>query len=250
MAISYNALEKLGLSEKETGVYMALLSLGPVAIRKIAAKAGINRGSTYDALKILQKEGLVSYYHKGKLQHFVAEDPKVLSKIFARKKLEIEDASKEIENIIPKLSSLSQGTNNRPIVKFYENYSGLRTILEDTLDSVAKQKKKEYVAFSSSAIRPYLYHKSAFPKFSEERIKRKVYVRTIAYGAGGTTYGHDERKWILEKESAPTYILIYAGKVAMISIGKNDVPHGLIIEDERLYHTQLAIFNSLWKSIK
>ncbi|MES2059444.1 MAG: helix-turn-helix domain-containing protein [Patescibacteria group bacterium] len=246
---SYNSLQKIGLTEKEIEVYLALLTLGPVAIRKIAAKAGINRGSTYDALKILQKEGLVSYYHKGKLQHFVAEDPKILSKILARKKLEIIDAAKDIENIIPELSSLSGSAPSRPVVKFYEGYSGIRTILEDTLDSVAKLKKKEYVAFSSSAIRPYLYHKSAFPNFSESRIKRKIFVRTIAYGAGGGTYGRDERKWILEKESAPTYILIYAGKVAMISVGKNDVPHGLIIEDAELHKTQLAIFNSLWKAI-
>ena len=84
-----SVLQKLGLAEKEIKVYLALLSLGPSAIRKIATKAGVNRGTTHDALKTLQREGLVSYYHKEKRQHFVAEDPKVLENIVNRKKAEL-----------------------------------------------------------------------------------------------------------------------------------------------------------------
>jgi len=80
-------------------------------------------------------------------------------------------------------------------------------------------------------------------------IKRKIYVRTIASGPGGSTHGQDERKWLTKKESAPTYTLIYGGKVAMISIGKNNLPHGLIIEDEGIYKTQISIFNAVWKSL-
>lgn len=242
-------LQKLGLSEKEIKVYLAMLSIGPSAIRKIAAKAEINRGTTHEALKTLQREGLVAYYHKEKHQHFTAENPRVLENIVNRKKEEIGNIEKNLKSIIPELSSLSEAAGGRAVVKFYENYSGIRTILEDALDSAGKLDKKEYAAYSSSEISPYLYHKKAFPNFTEERIKRKIYVRTIASGPGGNTYGQDERKWLTKKESAPTYTLIYGGKVAMISIGKNNIPHGLIVEDEGIYKTQLSIFNSVWKSL-
>jgi len=242
-------MQKLGFMEKEVKVYLALLSLGPSAIRKIALKSDINRGTTHLALKNLQREGLVSYYHREKHQHFVAENPKILENIANRKKQEIGSIENDLKNIIPQLNSLSEVSDNRPVVKFYENYSGIRSILEDALDSVSNQSQKEYVAYSSSAISPYLYHKGAFPDFTEKRIKRKIFVRTIASGPGGATHGQDERRWLTKKESAPTYTLIYSGKVAMISIGKNNIPHGLIIEDAGIYKTELSIFNSVWKSL-
>lgn len=247
---NYNDIfEKLSLTENEVAVYTALLSAGSSSIRKIAEKANLNRGVSYNALKALEKKGLISYYHKEKKQHFTAESPEVLKKILDQKKLELEDTEEKLTHVIKSLSSLNISNQDRPVVKFYDNHAGIRNILEDVLQSVSKLPKKEYVAFSSSAIRPYLYHKNAFPDFSNERIKRKIHVRTIASGEGGTTYGKDERKWLSKAESAPTYKLIYAGKVAMISVGKNDTLHGIIIEDKNLYETEISIFNELWKKL-
>lgn len=241
--------KEINLDPKEASVYTILLELGPTAIRKIAEKSKVNRGSVYEALKKLQKIGLVSYFHKGKRQHFVAESPQTLSKIVARKKKEMEDTEKSLAELLPQLTSLSPQSKDTPVVKFYEDYSGVRSILEDVIASMHTMKEKKYVVFSSSAIRPYLYHKSAFPTFTEERIKRKIFVRTIASGEGGGTQGKDERKWLTKDHSSATYKLIYANKVAMISINKNNIPHGLIIEDSALYTTELSIFNSLWEKL-
>ncbi|HEY4503314.1 MAG TPA: helix-turn-helix domain-containing protein [Candidatus Paceibacterota bacterium] len=242
-------LGQMGLSEKETKIYLALLSMGPTAIRKIAEKVSINRGTTYELLKRLQSHGLVSYFHKGKRQHFVAENPSVLSNILTRKKKEIGEAENDLQKIISELSSLSKVSNNQPVIKFYENYSGIRTILEDVLSSLVKTPKKEYSVYSSSSIRPYLYHKDAFPDFTEKRIAKKIHVRTIAIGAGGKVQGEDERKWLSKKDGSPTYTLLYTGKVAKISVGVQNIPHGLIIEDKAIYETELLIFNSLWKTL-
>ena len=238
-------LQKLGLRDKEISTYLALLSLGPTSIRKIAEKTRINRGTVHLSLRSLQKSGLVSYYHKDKKQHFVAENPKILVNVLAHRREELEEAESDLQKIIPELATLGTPGNNRPAVKYYDDYSGIRTILEDALDTA--EKTKEYVAFSSSAISPHLYHKKAFPKFTEERMKRKIFVRTIASGPGGSIHGQDERRWLTKAESAPVYKLIYGGKVAMVSVGKNGIPHGLIIEDEGIYKTELLIFNSLWK---
>jgi len=245
------ALQKVGLTKKEIAIYLALLSSGPLAIRKIAIETDINRGTVHEILRKLQSEGLVSYYHKEKHQHFVAEKPNVFFSILQRKKEEIKNTEQNLKEIIPQISSFSNNlSKNGPVVKYYEDYSGVRSILEDVLTSLDKAIKKEYAVYSSSLISSYLYHKNAFPNFTKERIKKGVYVRTIANGPGGNVYGQDDRKWISKKEGIPTYTLLYAGKVAMISVGKNRVPHGLIIEDKGIYETQLLIFNSLWKFMK
>jgi sugar-specific transcriptional regulator TrmB len=244
-----STLEKLGLSEKEIKIYLALFTTGPTAIRKIAEKARVNRGTTYELLKKLQAIGLVSYFHKGKRQHFVAESPEVIANIIARKKSELSEAESDFEKILPELSSLSQAQSDHPVIKFYENYSGVRTILEDVLSSTAKLKAKEYAAYSASSIRPYLYHKNSFPDFTQKRIAKKIHVATIAIGSGGSIHGNDERRWLTKKEGAPSYTILYAGKIAMISVSTKGLPHGMIIEDQAMYETQLLTFKSLWKRL-
>ncbi len=240
--------EKLNFTPNEVEVYTTLLLSGSSSIRKIAEKAGLNRGVTYNALKALEKRGFISYYHKEKKQHFSAEDPSILKNIIEKEKSNLEETSKELTSLIAELKTRTTATD-RPIVKFYNSQAGIRNILEDILDSVSKLQKKEYAAFSSSTIRPYLYKQGVFPTFNNERIKRRIFVRTLANGEGGTTYGKDERKWLSKEDPAPTYKLIYAGKVAMISVGKNDTLHGIIIEDVNLYETELSLFNNLWKKI-
>ncbi len=61
-------LKKLGFDEKDIRLYLILLSLGPSPVRKVAQATGINRGTAYDILKQLVKQGLVVYYHKEKNQ--------------------------------------------------------------------------------------------------------------------------------------------------------------------------------------
>ena len=240
-------LGELGFSEKETTVYLALLSLGPSSVRKVAEKVGINRGTTHDALRHLQKIGVVSYYHKTAHQYFVAEDPAVLKNLVKRKKesiLEIEEALKEA---VPELRSLYSEIKERPVVKYYEEAQGVRTILQNVLDSVSELKEKTYRVYSSANIRPHLY--GAFSDYTEERIKRGVSVRAISIGPGGKEAGLDERRWLTIETSAPTYTLIYAGKLAMISVDKKNAPRGAVIEDGYLFETQTLLFDWIWKTL-
>lgn len=242
-------LTKLGFNKKEIAVYLALLSLGPSPVRKIASEANVNRGTTYDALKSFQKEGLVSYYHKEKHQYFVAEDPLVLNDLLKKRKEMLQELEISFKGFIPQLRSLYSEIEERPVVKYYEGPTGIRTILQDVLDSTEALPKKEYVVYSSSNIRPYLYER-AYPNFTEERIKRKIFVKVIAIGAGGKEAGYDERRWLTKKGGAPTYTIIYAGKVAMISVRKDGIARGVIIEDQYLFETQKLLFDWIWSALK
>jgi Predicted transcriptional regulators len=71
--------EQLGLSERDVSIYKALLALGPSAIRTVAERAGVNRGTTYECLKSLQQRGVVTYLPKGKRRYFSARDQKYYS---------------------------------------------------------------------------------------------------------------------------------------------------------------------------
>ena len=57
-------LKKLGFNDKTAKIYLALVKLGPSSVRSLAEFCGLNRGTTYDALKWLQEQSMVSFYRK------------------------------------------------------------------------------------------------------------------------------------------------------------------------------------------
>ncbi len=240
-------LKKFGLSEKEVKVYLALLELGPVSVRKVAIKSGINRGTTYDILKSLIDLGLVSYFHKEKKQYFAAEDPQKIKDAIKNRQKELVNIEKQVDELIPELRSLFVRAGEKPVARYYEGHKGIKNILQDLLDVMGEAEEKEYFVYSSSNIREYLY--KHFSNFTEERIEKGIKVKVAAIGEGGELQGLDERKWISKKQGAPTYILIYDNKVAFISIDSFDNPLGVIIEDEGIAETQKIIFKNIWNNL-
>ncbi len=228
---------------------MALVEMGPSPVRGLAGRTKINRGTVYDILKALQKQGLVSFYDTKTHQHFAAEPPeKILTAVEDR----MEDMGilkKEIKDSLPELRSLFEKEGGKPVVKLYEGLKGIRYILEDVLECVSQEKKKEYFVYSSSSVRGNVHQ--AMPDFSQRRIKKNIRVKTIALGEGGTVVGLDERKWmnLPEKNLKATYEIIYGGKVAHISLNDSQNPVGVIIQNQEIFETQKMIFEFNWNKL-
>jgi len=240
-------LKKLGFSDKEIKVYLALLKNGPSSVRMLAQASGINRGTTYDILKSLKEEGLASFYHKDTKQFFVAEDPGALNKTLEQRIENLKEVKEDLIHVVPELKSLFNEAGDKPVVKYYEGFNGVKVVLSDVLEATESSKEKAYCVFSSADIRKYLYKN--FINFTKERIKRKIKVKSIGIGHGGTVAKLSERKSLNAKKSSPTYILIYPGKVAMISINSAKQPLALIIEDGAIFTTQQQLFNFIWQSL-
>ncbi len=239
-------LKRLGLSDKEVSVFVALAELGPSPVRDIARKASVNRGTAYDVLKGLMRHGLVSSFHTKTHQHFTAEQPEKFLDLLKERQEDLKELKRQVEADLPELASAFKSRGGRPIVKMYEGRRGVRTILEDVLDSMAKSRQKVYYVYSSSTVRKNVHE--AMPNFSQERIAKKIYVKTIALGSGGKLFGLDERKWMQLPEAGlkPVYELIYAGKVAHISLDNEANPVGVVIEDREIFETQKMIFEFNW----
>ena len=241
-------LKKIGLGDKEIKVYLGLLEYGAISVRGLAEIVGINRGTVYDILKKLQGIGLVSYFHQKTKQQFVAEDPEKLFKLTQEKESELRDIKSRIKEMIPELKSLQDKKENQPVTKFYENKSGVKSILEDVIESTAGSDHKEYYVYSAKNASDDL--NSAYPEFTKDRIKNKIRVKAISLAEGGGTSGLDERKWLGTNDESATFILIYAGKCAFVSRDARNNPVGVIIENNMIYETQKTIFLQLWSFLK
>lgn len=244
-----SVLMELGLSPKEARIYLALLKEGPSSVRQLASATGINRGTVFDILKSLQTHGLTRYYNEKTRQYFVAAPPERLRELGEERAQSVERANRSLAALVPELDSLYDSGDKHPAARMYEGLDGVRTILEDVLESMESwQGEKEYYVYSSSAVRDAgLY--AAFPDFIEHRIEAGVAVKTISLGPGGATFGLDERKWIPAIEGAPTYILIYGGKVAYIFLSKSGEFMGLIMDNRGIFDTQRLLFLELWNRL-
>ncbi|MBU2541991.1 TrmB family transcriptional regulator [Patescibacteria group bacterium] len=248
-----NILKKLGFSDKEAKIYLALLRLGPSSVRKLAEISEINRGTAYDILKSLQDKGIVSYYNKDTKQYFVAENPEKLHDLVKKQQDELSSVDSQLGKMISELHALHNKGGHRPVARYYEK-NEINKILEDVLatcedseDPSAGAQGKLYRIYSAEGMREYLYE--SFPTFSDVRIAKGIGVKVIAIGEGGELRGLDERKWLKTEEDTSTYIIIYPGKTAYISLNAKNEPVGVVIENDGVCKTQKIIFDNLWSSL-
>jgi|ERR1051326_434143 sugar-specific transcriptional regulator TrmB len=244
-------LKNFGLSEKEISVYLALVELGPSSVRELAAKSKVNRGTTYDILKALIAQGLVSYYNRESKQYFVAEEPEKLLSAIDQKQEDLLEVRKSVEQYLPLIKTLFEKQGGKPVVKFYEGSKGVRQIFEDVLEQVSSVADKTYYLYSSATAEHRKNVYGSMPDFSKKRIAKNISVKIISLGEGGKLAGMDERKWmpIGKKELKATHEIIYAGKVAHIGIDTNDQPVGVVIQNDEIYNMQKTIFEFNWEKL-
>lgn len=225
---------------------MALLQLGPSSVRALAEYCNLNRGTTYDSLKWLQEQGVVNYYREETKQQFVAEPPEKILRLVETQKHDLEEAKREIDRVLPEFEALYHRGGDRPVAR-YVGKNELKDILDDVLAACEADAEKMYRIYSAEGVREYLYEQ--FPTFSDVRVAKGIRVRVIAFGKGGELRGLDERKWMAVESKTPTYIIVYPGKTAYISLNAKNEPVGVIIENTGVSETQKTIFDSLWKTL-
>ncbi len=237
--------ELLGLTKREVTIYRALLSLGPSAIRTIAEKAGINRGTTYDDLKKMQRKGIVTYLPKGKRRLFTSREPEVLLQLAEERRHSLNSAIDQLKTkVVPELHHLMPDFNTAN-VSYYEGDSGIELVLRDILNTVSKQNPRSYSIFSSKPIRKHLYR--PFPNFTAQRIQKGIEVKVIAIGDGGEDAELSERKWIkTEGKVDAAYIAVYPPKCAIISLASANYPTAVVIDSKEVAAAQKIIFDTLW----
>ena len=72
-------IEKIGLSKKQTDIYLALLELSEATITDIARTATMKRPTTYLIINELEMLGLVSSIKKGKKKFYSPAHPRRLA---------------------------------------------------------------------------------------------------------------------------------------------------------------------------
>jgi len=237
-------LREMGLSEKESKVYLVLFSIGSSTVNTIAERADLIRTTTYDLLKSLREKGMVSSLVRNKILYFEAADPNKLIEIFDAKKQKLKEA-------LPALRKLRQVVPTGPTLELYEGIEGIRTIWQDIL------KEKQPLLALSNYESVFNTLKYFSPRFIQQRIKEKIPVRLLTERTPGAieTWKKKDKEELRETRFLPalehTKITeyIYGTKIAILSTDPQN-PLGIIIRHPDFTKQQTVLFELLWKQAK
>lgn len=249
-----NILQKIGLSDKDSEVYLACLELGTQPASVIAKKAGLKRPTTYLILEGLLKRGLVSEYTGSNVKYFTAVSPEYLLNYVEKQRRELTSHQRELEQYLPQFQSLTNPYTLSPRVRFYEGIEGVERVMDETL--TAEGEILNYVDIDKWFMREDL--KQYILAYAKRRADKKIPLRAIVIDSEfarkytGEDYPGDQSltsRRFFPKEIANFHneINIYNNKVAICSIGKHELL-GVIIESKEIADSQRAIFELGWIS--
>ena len=233
-------LLEIGLNEKEVKVYLSSLELGQSTVQNISKKSGINRATSYFIIDALMKRGLMSSFHKGKKQYFVAADPDQLLLILNKESEEIEKKKNEIKKLIPQLQSLNNKQQGRPVVRYFEGKEGVSSMVEEVF---REARGLVYMAYSVDAVGDIFTEKDK-EHWRKIRVDKNMPVRAIytkKEGKLGIIPKSEHWKVPSNKFPISCDIAVFNDKVRIASLKNRLV--GIIIEDKEIATSMKALMN-------
>lgn len=238
------ALQNLGLNEKEAKVYLALLKKNRCSAYWISEESGLKKPTTYVILGDLIKKGLVYKVPREKKQQFVAKSPKEALALAEEKLTMTKEA-------LPELLALSEGEKPKPRTLFFEGLDAVRSALAW---SNKKMKGKELVGFYAQAENiPDEALNLLWGYYADDFLKNNLRLRGIVpdhpnlkkYRENDSKYNRKLKVIPLDEYSANISIEIADGFVTLHSLKDMQVTR---IENKDIADTMKQIFEMVWKS--
>jgi len=125
--------EEIGLSERETKTYLALLKLGQTTTGPLSKESSVASSKMYSVLSSLEEKGLASHVIKGKTKYFQGADPKKITSIFNEKERHVKEVVIELER---KKAELKENSS----VEMFEGIKAIKNLLIYLSENAEKEK--------------------------------------------------------------------------------------------------------------
>ena len=237
-----NALQTIGLNDKETQVYIALLQLGQTSAYGVATKSGLKKPTTYVVLEELMKKGLVRKIPRKRKALYVAKSPE---EVFALAEERLETAKKAL----PELLALKTGEQKKIRALYFE---GIHGVIQTSQYGLKEVKGKEIVGF-------YAYNSKKIPKelveyFNEYNIKLKkwgISPRVVApdhpslnvFRQTDKEYGREVRTIPFEEYSSEASIEVVGNMVRIMDLVNLQ---GMVVDNSVVAKAMKEVFEMVW----
>ncbi len=243
-------LQKIGLTQNEVKVYLALLRVGKSTSYTLIKEANISSGKIYETLDKLIKRGLVSYVIIRGRKQFLAADPEKLVEYLQRKEQEIHNDLEEINKILPELKLKKKAIEEETKAEIYEEIEGIKTVYELMLRELRPKDKILILGAPREAGEKLDIY---FDNFNKRRIEKDITLMIIL------NYQHPREKKLnllkkthvksfSKKVTTPSWINIFGDYVAIFNI--IDKPIVFLLKNRKTAGSYRQYFDLMWKIAK
>lgn len=238
----------LGLSPKESQLYLELLETGPATVSPLMDRLGYKRGDLHYLLDSLEKKKLITRRRERNRDIIVPESPWRLREFSREIKKQAEQRERAVQNLLPDLVARYVLATNRPAVRQLEGVAGTEEVYAEIL-----RQKKDLSIFASA----YDHQNTALDKAIDLTIKRqhRAGIKTRAlvepklardrrYLDYCRTYGITNRFWPQANFSLPSQIIVFGDMVALSSL-KDEIITTLI-QNKNIAQSLRGLFELIW----
>jgi len=234
-------LNKIGLSENESQVYLSSLQLGPAKVVQLSRASDVKRTTIYPVVESLQRKGLMRKKDEGLKTLFVAENPERLENI-------IEERNKDFQSLFPEFKALYNLDNNQSGIKYYDTEEGLRNVYRELLTEL---RQNDYYYVLGDPERFDNSNESFFKEFIKKRIRVKLNAKMLLTESKlATEYKKFEKNFGEEVRILPVDIKLDVNVVITekkLIIHQIIKPHiTMVIENRSIVQMQKVLFELLW----
>ncbi len=228
-----NVLEKMGLSQNEIKVYLALNDNGSSKAGDAAKITKMDRSSCYNSLKSLTERGIISSVTIRKVKWFQAIEPDGLLEY-------VKEQEEDIKKIIPELRKRYNVRKVEGHIKLFKGVNGIKNIFMD----IIKTGENNYVfGDEGQFIKRMPNFVMRFDRLKKEnKIETKLIINKRPKELQPT---ETEFRYFENIGESPAVTNIYGNKIA-ITVW-TDEPEGIIIENEAVAKAYKSYFDILWK---
>ncbi len=249
--MDYSLLEKIGLTNSEIKVYLALIDTGASTVGPITSKSKVASSKTYELLDKLIEKGLVTTYKEDNIKYFKAVNPNRLKDYLDDKEQELETNKKELMSIMPELEAKFKEHIKETEVELFKGYKGVESIFKDMIKSL--NKGDEFLVIGGGdtpSANPTT--KLFFEKIHRERSQKGIIQRIIFSEARRKAL----KKMAMFPYTLPRYLqygtpsTINIYKDITILIVMSPTPAGIRIKDKQITESYRKYFEEMWKIAK
>src|SRR5690606_26368132 len=232
-------LAAIGLDDKEQRFYLAALQLGAAPVADVAARAGVSRTNGYDLFERLEQRGLLSQTSASAgVRKIIAEDPAVLIRDWERKRVMLNE-------LVPELRSIYNGSTTRPRTRLYEGREGIERALWETLEC----RSKELLAILSMHELREVPGLQWMEGFIAERIRKEIQLKVLRSPSRETdniwpTEAYREVRFT--PRGIDLSMSMYINDDTVTYVSSKEENYALIIESRELSTLNLTFFKSIW----
>jgi sugar-specific transcriptional regulator TrmB len=239
-----STLSKLGLTYPADKIYISLLKNHRSSIAEISRDTGLYRPLIYRTLPRLLDNNLITKIIIGKRTLYIAENPTKLQNMVTAIK-------NELEAELPDLTRMFEGSQQRPVMRYFEGKKAIQDIYEEMI----RRSKKGDEVYRYESPRDFKIIGKYYPSLYWQRAtgpqgEIEKYVITNEE----TSQKRSDRLWRHTKHIPSDFDsfdynitqLIYKDTVAFIDF---DTETATLIQNKRFADFQLKIFRMLFKKL-